>query len=166
VTGVIVVHPSPTDLRATYAGLHGDAAVRLDRDRLIVKLGDDTISLLAPKAFKSRFPTIPIPEIYPKGGSRARRCASARWTRSRRFCCRRASPLRAPVGAPSSSRSNSRCSGRPNPFKLRPRRRDRLRECAGRRAAARRGLAARCGPSAAHSPRGRSARRGWRFARP
>jgi hypothetical protein len=67
VTGVIVVHPSPTDLRATYAGLHGDAAVRLDRDRLIVKLGDDTISLLAPKAFKSRFPTIPIPEDLSQG---------------------------------------------------------------------------------------------------
>lgn len=67
VTGVIVVHPSPADLRAAYVKLYGDAAVRLDHDGLIVTLGDDTISLLAPEAFKSRFLTVPIPADLSEG---------------------------------------------------------------------------------------------------
>jgi hypothetical protein len=61
VTGVIVVHPSPADLRATYARLFGETAVRLDEDGLVCALGDDRISFLAPGAFKGRFPAVPIP---------------------------------------------------------------------------------------------------------
>ncbi len=60
VTGVIVVHPSPGDLRATYAGLFG-AAVGVGADGLVVTLGGDAISILTPQAFGRRFPGIPIP---------------------------------------------------------------------------------------------------------
>jgi glyoxalase-like protein len=67
VTGAIAVHPRPADLRATYVSLFGDAAVRVDRDGLVVTLGDDTISLLAPEGFARRFPTVAIPEDLSKG---------------------------------------------------------------------------------------------------
>lgn len=67
VTGVIIVHPSPADLRATYARLYGEAAARLDHDGLIVTLGEDTISFLAPQAFANRFPTVAIPADLSKG---------------------------------------------------------------------------------------------------
>ena len=66
VTGVIVVHPSPADLEATYARLFG-AAARLDRDGLVVTLGGDAISILAPEAFERRFPGIPISADLSKG---------------------------------------------------------------------------------------------------
>jgi catechol 2,3-dioxygenase-like lactoylglutathione lyase family enzyme len=66
VTGVIVVHPSPADLHATYARLFG-AAARLDSDGLTVTLGGDTIGILAPEAFNRRFPRIPIPADLSKG---------------------------------------------------------------------------------------------------
>jgi catechol 2,3-dioxygenase-like lactoylglutathione lyase family enzyme len=67
VTGVIVVHPSPADLRATYAKLFGEAAVRADDDGVIVALGADKISFLTPAAFHRRFPTIPTPRDISKG---------------------------------------------------------------------------------------------------
>jgi catechol 2,3-dioxygenase-like lactoylglutathione lyase family enzyme len=61
VTGAIIIHPSPEDLRSTYATLYGEAAIRLDHDGLIATLGGDTISFLTPQAFEGRFPDIPMP---------------------------------------------------------------------------------------------------------
>jgi hypothetical protein len=67
VTGVIVVHPSPADLRATYAKLFGEAAVSAGDDGLIVALGADKISFLTPAAFNRRFPTVAVPKDIAKG---------------------------------------------------------------------------------------------------
>jgi catechol 2,3-dioxygenase-like lactoylglutathione lyase family enzyme len=68
VTEIIVVHPSPADLKATYVGLYGEAAVRADSDGLVVTLGGDKLSFLAPQAFKRRFPTISVPaDLSEKG---------------------------------------------------------------------------------------------------
>jgi hypothetical protein len=67
VTGAIVVHPRPAELRATYAKLFGEAAVSSDADGLIVALGGDRISFLTPAAFKRRFPTVAIPGAIPTG---------------------------------------------------------------------------------------------------
>jgi catechol 2,3-dioxygenase-like lactoylglutathione lyase family enzyme len=61
VTGVIIVHPSPADLQAEYGRLYSEANVAADRAGLTVTLGNDTIALLTPAAFKERFPGIPIP---------------------------------------------------------------------------------------------------------
>ena len=61
VVEIIVVHPSPAELRATYVGLYGEAAVRADSDGLMVTLGGDKLSFLAPPAFQKRFPTIAVP---------------------------------------------------------------------------------------------------------
>ena len=66
VTEVIVVYSSPADLLATYVKLYG-AAARADSDGLVVTLGGDKISFLAPEAFNRRFPTVPIPTDLSKG---------------------------------------------------------------------------------------------------
>jgi catechol 2,3-dioxygenase-like lactoylglutathione lyase family enzyme len=66
VAGAIVVHPSPAALQPTYAKLFG-AAARLDADGLVVTLGGDAISILAPEAFTRRFPGISIPADLSKG---------------------------------------------------------------------------------------------------
>ncbi|WP_158816296.1 VOC family protein [Methylocapsa sp. S129] len=67
VTGVIVVHPSPADLQATYVRLYGEAAVSIYADGLIVTLGGDKISFLAPEAFKRRFPAVAVPKDSANG---------------------------------------------------------------------------------------------------
>jgi hypothetical protein len=67
VTSVIVVHPTPADLRPTYAKLFGEAAVNASDDRLIVAVGGDKISFLTPAAFNSRFPMVAVPENISKG---------------------------------------------------------------------------------------------------
>ena len=67
VAEIIVVHPSPVDLKATYVGLYGEA-VRADNDGLIVTLGGDKLSFLAPQAFQKRFPTIAIPADLSEAG--------------------------------------------------------------------------------------------------
>ena len=68
VSEIIVVHPSPAELRATYVGLYGEAAVRADSDGLMVTLGGDNLSFLAPPAFQKRFPTIAIPADLSEAG--------------------------------------------------------------------------------------------------
>jgi catechol 2,3-dioxygenase-like lactoylglutathione lyase family enzyme len=68
VSEIIVAHPSPVDLKATYVGLHGETAVRADRDGLVVTLGGDKISFLAPQAFEKRFPTIAVPSDLSEAG--------------------------------------------------------------------------------------------------
>ena len=50
----IVVHPSPVELRVTYAKLFGEA-VQYDRDRLVIKLGEDEVAFMSPGAFQARF---------------------------------------------------------------------------------------------------------------
>ncbi len=67
VVELIVVYAAPSELRGTYATLFGESAVRADTDRLVVTLGEDKISFLAPTAFTSRFPGIPAPEDLSKG---------------------------------------------------------------------------------------------------
>jgi catechol 2,3-dioxygenase-like lactoylglutathione lyase family enzyme len=61
VSEIIVVHPSPSDLRATYAGLYGEPAVRADSSGVVVTLGGDKISFLTPPAFQKRFSTVAVP---------------------------------------------------------------------------------------------------------
>jgi hypothetical protein len=61
VSEIIVVDPSPSDLRATYAGLYGEPAVRADSNGVVVTLGGDKISFLTPPAFQKRFPTVAVP---------------------------------------------------------------------------------------------------------
>jgi catechol 2,3-dioxygenase-like lactoylglutathione lyase family enzyme len=68
VSEIIVAHPSPVDLKATYVGLHGETAVRADRDGLVVTFGGDKISFLAPQAFEKRFPTIAVPSDLSEAG--------------------------------------------------------------------------------------------------
>jgi catechol 2,3-dioxygenase-like lactoylglutathione lyase family enzyme len=60
VSETIVVHPSPAEFKATYVGLYGEA-VRADNDGLVVTLGGDKLSFLAPQAFQKRFPMIAVP---------------------------------------------------------------------------------------------------------
>ncbi len=64
---VIVAHSSPADLRATYVGLFGEPAVGVDGDSLIVTLGADRISFLAPEAFRARFPSVPVAADLSRG---------------------------------------------------------------------------------------------------
>jgi voltage-gated potassium channel Kch len=61
VTGVIVAHPAPADLRPIYAKLFGEAAVTATADALVVTIGEDKVSFLVPSAFQHRFPSVPIP---------------------------------------------------------------------------------------------------------
>ncbi|HEY4924820.1 MAG TPA: VOC family protein [Roseiarcus sp.] len=68
VSEIIAVHPSPADLQATYIGLYGETAVRADRDGLVVTLGGDKISFLAPQTFEKRFPTIAVPADLSEAG--------------------------------------------------------------------------------------------------
>lgn len=67
VSEVIVAHSSPADLRATYVGLFGEPAVGVDGDSLIVTLGADRISFLAPEAFRARFPSVPVAADLSRG---------------------------------------------------------------------------------------------------
>ena len=61
----IVVHPSPVELRATYTKLFGEA-VQYDRDRLVIKLGEDEVGFVSPGAFQARF-SVPSPVDLSKG---------------------------------------------------------------------------------------------------
>jgi len=61
----IVVHPSPVELRATYTKLFGEA-VQYDRDRLVIKLGEDEVGFVSPGAFQARF-SVPPPADLSKG---------------------------------------------------------------------------------------------------
>jgi hypothetical protein len=67
VTEIIVVHPSPADLQPIYVKLYGESAVRGDENCLVVKLGEDKISFLAPRAFQRRCPTIAVPVDLSQG---------------------------------------------------------------------------------------------------
>src|SRR5271156_5679600 len=79
----IVVHPSPVELRATYAKLFGEA-VQYDRDRLVIKLGEDEVGFVSPRAFQARF-SVPTPCRFIKGLVR-RRCLPRWLARAGRGC--------------------------------------------------------------------------------
>jgi hypothetical protein len=55
----------PTARSATYTKLFGEA-VQYDRDRLVIKLGEDEVGFVSPGAFQARF-SVPLPVDLSKG---------------------------------------------------------------------------------------------------
>ena len=72
VSNLLIVHPAPQDLGATFCRLFGSGTVHVDDSGVVLSLGpktgsQDTITILTPEAFAARYPSAEIPVDLSRG---------------------------------------------------------------------------------------------------